>query len=175
MIVSYLSDDVPVSFLPAYSQLFQRGLSWLYHGVVFLSLSCVCYRMYILVSKLCRGRIDPEFLQLPGLQSQKLADRRRAVIFTRRQIMHLAPWTALLCLSAWHSLFTPSTWHNSEIKREAYQEPLKVFQVYKPVPGPSRDSDTKECIEEVLLMEHVFGWSYGRPFVGEFYSKEVPF
>jgi hypothetical protein len=57
-------------------------------------------------------------------------------------------------------------------------DPLECFQVAQPVLGPSGPviADTvvqpegsglegKKC--EVLLMEHVFAWSYGFPFIGK--------
>jgi len=44
---------------------------------------------------------------------------------------------------------------------------LEVFQVYHPVPvkAPSESF----CNESILLMSHVFGFSYGHPFVGEIF------
>ncbi|KAL4930607.1 proteasome stabiliser-domain-containing protein [Aspergillus undulatus] len=41
---------------------------------------------------------------------------------------------------------------------------LEVFQVYRPVPIPDPNSS---CNEEILLLDHVFTFSYGHPFVGE--------
>lgn len=43
---------------------------------------------------------------------------------------------------------------------------LDVFQVYQPVPFGANGS-SNSCSEELLLMEHVFGNSYGKPFVGK--------
>lgn len=51
---------------------------------------------------------------------------------------------------------------------------LNVFQVYPPVRvgaeflPESYEGRGKEC--SVMLMEHEFGWSYGKPFVGEFFT-----
>jgi hypothetical protein len=42
---------------------------------------------------------------------------------------------------------------------------LEVFQVYQPV--HPKHGDGILCDEEVLLVDHVFGFSYGHPFVGE--------
>ena len=39
-----------------------------------------------------------------------------------------------------------------------------VFQVYQPV--PAKKNQRTGCNEDVLLMEHVFAASYGKPFVG---------
>lgn len=48
--------------------------------------------------------------------------------------------------------------------------PMDVFQVYPPVRVgqdylPALEEGRSEC--NVVLMEHVFGWSYGQPFVGK--------
>lgn len=44
---------------------------------------------------------------------------------------------------------------------------LDVFQVNKPVFTPPAGSDFNgNCVSEVLLMDYVFGFSYGMPFVG---------
>ncbi|GAA91928.1 peptide-N4-(N-acetyl-beta-D-glucosaminyl) asparaginase amidase N [Aspergillus luchuensis IFO 4308] len=40
---------------------------------------------------------------------------------------------------------------------------LEVFEVYQPVPT---GHGSVGCNEEVLLMDHVFGYSYGEPYVG---------
>jgi Peptide N-acetyl-beta-D-glucosaminyl asparaginase amidase A len=48
--------------------------------------------------------------------------------------------------------------------------PMDVFQVYRqPPPGPP----SSDC--EVLLMYHVFAFSYGKPFVGSFQPPACPF
>lgn len=44
--------------------------------------------------------------------------------------------------------------------------PLVDFQVYEPVLTPSGSADQYGCIYTKLLMDHVFGFSYGKPFVG---------
>lgn len=51
--------------------------------------------------------------------------------------------------------------------------PMDVFQVYPPVRVgqdflPALESPRPEC--SVVLMQHVFGWSYGKPFVGKLHS-----
>ena len=43
--------------------------------------------------------------------------------------------------------------------------PLDVFQVYQPVTFAPQSENG--CDLNVLLMEHVFGASYGKPFIGE--------
>lgn len=46
---------------------------------------------------------------------------------------------------------------------------LDVFQVSKPVFTPPAGSDYNgNCVSEVLLMDHVFAFSYGMPFAGMF-------
>ncbi|KAJ5085657.1 hypothetical protein N7532_010428 [Penicillium argentinense] len=56
------------------------------------------------------------------------------------------------------------------VKEESVQAQVssglqQVFQVYQPVPSIS--SGSKGCDLELLLMDHVFGSSYGKPFVGK--------
>lgn len=46
---------------------------------------------------------------------------------------------------------------------------LEVFQVYQPVPFAAGTNEG--CDLEVLLMDHVFAFSYGQPFVGELTSE----
>ena len=45
--------------------------------------------------------------------------------------------------------------------------PLVDFQVYEPVLTPSGNAENYGCVYEQLLMDHVFGFSYGMPFVGK--------
>jgi hypothetical protein len=40
--------------------------------------------------------------------------------------------------------------------------PLECFQVAQPVPSLARDGQ-QPC--SLVLMDHVFGWSYGKPFI----------
>jgi hypothetical protein len=42
---------------------------------------------------------------------------------------------------------------------------LEVFEVYQPV--SSKNHNDTSCNEEILLLNHVFGYSYGQPFVGK--------
>ena len=52
-------------------------------------------------------------------------------------------------------------------KRQALgPSPLVDFQVYEPVLTPSGTTDQYGCIYTQLLMDHVFAYSYGMPFVG---------
>lgn len=44
--------------------------------------------------------------------------------------------------------------------------PLVDFQVYEPVLTPSGTADQYGCVYTQLLMDHVFAYSYGMPFVG---------
>lgn len=48
---------------------------------------------------------------------------------------------------------------------------LEVFQVYQPV-SLSGGADSA-CNDEILLMDHVFAYSYGEPFVGQWISWRV--
>ncbi|KAL6235155.1 hypothetical protein BDW75DRAFT_210378 [Aspergillus navahoensis] len=41
---------------------------------------------------------------------------------------------------------------------------LEVFEVYQPVPFD--DQNNSSCNGEIMLLNHVFGYSYGQPFVG---------
>ena len=57
---------------------------------------------------------------------------------------------------------------NAARKRQAAPaaSPLVNFQVSEPVLTPSGTSDQYGCIYKQLLMDHVFAFSYGKPFVG---------
>ena len=44
--------------------------------------------------------------------------------------------------------------------------PLVDFQVYAPILTPSGNANQYGCIHDQLLMDHVFAFSYGKPFVG---------
>ncbi|KAI9776462.1 MAG: hypothetical protein M1839_009573 [Geoglossum umbratile] len=65
---------------------------------------------------------------------------------------------------------------------------LEVFQVYQPVFAPSHgpsdgsretagatSSDKSGCIHTSVLMDHVFAFSYGRPFVGDYEPPSCEF
>lgn len=49
---------------------------------------------------------------------------------------------------------------------EAKDVPLVTFQVAEPVTIPSGESQENPCVHKKVLMEHVFAFSYGQPFVG---------
>ena len=52
-------------------------------------------------------------------------------------------------------------------KRQALAPSTLVdFQVYEPVLTPSGTVDQYGCVYTQLLMDHVFAYSYGMPFVG---------
>ena len=53
----------------------------------------------------------------------------------------------------------------------AAQSPLDVFEVYKPLQIPSAASN----VQNVLLLNHSFGNSYGQPFVGTYEPPPDPF
>lgn len=50
-------------------------------------------------------------------------------------------------------------------------EVLEVFQVYQPV-STTGGADSA-CNDEILLMDHVFAYSYGKPFVGQWVSSRI--
>lgn len=56
--------------------------------------------------------------------------------------------------------------------------PMDVFEVYPPVRVGQdyhpelAEAQNPEC--KVLLMQHVFGWSYGKPFVGKTLARGLP-
>jgi len=81
----------------------------------------------------------------------------------------------VLLIMAWHSFFAPDSWNDlvrsaKSVKHGVQGGTLEVFQVYKPVPEPSKGGESSDCAHEILLMDHVFGWSYGKPFVGKIAS-----
>ena len=43
---------------------------------------------------------------------------------------------------------------------------LVTFQVAKPVVFPQAEHGGSDCVRTLVLMEHVFAFSYGKPFVG---------
>ncbi|KAL4900598.1 hypothetical protein BDW74DRAFT_94574 [Aspergillus multicolor] len=50
---------------------------------------------------------------------------------------------------------------------------LEVFQVYQPVSIGGQSGSS--CSEDVLLLDHVFGYSYGQPFVGYYVPPDCNF
>ena len=76
---------------------------------------------------------------------------------------------------------TAASWIDEE-QQEAERAPLEVFQVHTPPRATARllagtaeeqaaieakgDGQKKEKECQSVLMQHTFGWSYGRPFVG---------
>lgn len=43
---------------------------------------------------------------------------------------------------------------------------LVTFQVAKPVVVPTAKEGEGDCVHTMVLMKHVFAFSYGKPFVG---------
>ena len=76
----------------------------------------------------------------------------------------LCVFAALLC----HTGLSEVHPDNVARKRQAAPaaSPLVNFQVSEPVLTPSGTSNQNGCIYEQLLMDHVFAFSYGKPFVG---------
>ncbi|KAI9373319.1 peptide N-acetyl-beta-D-glucosaminyl asparaginase amidase A-domain-containing protein [Aspergillus egyptiacus] len=50
---------------------------------------------------------------------------------------------------------------------------LEVFQVYQPV--PLKEYEYPLCNEDILLVDHVFGFSYGHPFLGYYEPPRCDF
>ena len=72
--------------------------------------------------------------------------------------------TALQCSQCLASRHTPD---DAITKRQApVPAALVDFQVYEPVLTPSGTADQYGCVYTQLLMDHVFAYSYGMPFVG---------
>lgn len=53
-----------------------------------------------------------------------------------------------------------------QVRQVAETSPLTDFQVYEPVLTPTGPNDKYGCVYTKLLMDHVFAFSYGNPFVG---------
>ncbi len=53
------------------------------------------------------------------------------------------------------------------LARQTPNTPLEVFQVHQPVFTPQASSEEGFCVTTNVLMEHSFGFSFGRPFVGK--------
>ena len=51
--------------------------------------------------------------------------------------------------------------------------PLVDFEVYEPVLTPTGDADENGCVYTELLMDYVFAFSYGKPFVGTEYLEHT--
>ena len=96
----------------------------------------------------------------------------------------------LLCLRAYYSTWTigillcSTVCHASQVQdplsappeehipvANSTAPPLEVFQVYKPPPVLTSDDNT--CSQ--LLMQHVFAYSYGMPFVASYAPPSCPF
>ena len=59
----------------------------------------------------------------------------------------------------------------SQLQAEKESGPLITFQVAKPVVVPEIGDGKRKndkCVHTMVLMEHVFAFSYGKPFVGMF-------
>lgn len=82
-------------------------------------------------------------------QSAKKSKPLRTITILMTAIL-LAVWSVVLLCSP---LVSPSS------------ALLEVFQVYHPVSVKAHNEPL--CNENILLMSHVFGFSYGHPFVGE--------
>ncbi|KAJ6175952.1 hypothetical protein N7485_002866 [Penicillium canescens] len=88
--------------------------------------------------------------------------------------------TALCGLLLWGHLPLASSLHASSqsLLQSSSQTPSstglqEVFQVYQPVSfKPSGDNS---CNVELLLMDHIFGASYGSPFVGDYEPPSCDF
>ncbi|KAL4914017.1 peptide N-acetyl-beta-D-glucosaminyl asparaginase amidase A-domain-containing protein [Aspergillus aurantiobrunneus] len=118
-----------------------------------------------------------------------LRERVEAVKFSTLQwLMGVCTGTAALILGAWRLLIP---WGTQAALRTAMllilcsvvwfccrlisssSTLLEVFQVYQPIPVQGRN-DT-HCNEKILLLDHVFGLSYGHPFVGSYEPPNCDF
>ncbi|KAL9597472.1 MAG: hypothetical protein Q9219_005105 [cf. Caloplaca sp. 3 TL-2023] len=78
----------------------------------------------------------------------------------------------LLCVLVGLLFATTSAYHDPDVelgKRQApAAQPLVTFQVSEPVLVPTGDSNQYGCVRTQLLMDYVFAFSYGKPFVGSY-------
>ncbi|KAL8833553.1 MAG: hypothetical protein Q9170_004208 [Blastenia crenularia] len=58
--------------------------------------------------------------------------------------------------------------HGLEKRQTPSASPLVDFQVSEPILVPTGTSDQYGCVHTQLLMDHVFAFSYGQPFVGTY-------
>lgn len=56
---------------------------------------------------------------------------------------------------------------DSQVRAQFGDDTLITFQVAKPVVVPEAKEGRDDCVHTEVLMEHVFGFSYGKPFVGK--------
>lgn len=72
----------------------------------------------------------------------------------------------LVILSSSPSVTSPDPDYALGKRQTPIIPPLVNFQVSEPILTPVGDSDQYGCIQTQLLMDHVFAFSYGKPFVG---------
>ncbi|KAL4985044.1 peptide N-acetyl-beta-D-glucosaminyl asparaginase amidase A-domain-containing protein [Aspergillus falconensis] len=102
-----------------------------------------------------------------------LRERVEAVKFSTLQwLMGVCTGTAALILGAWRLLMRTvlinamsfvlwaTIWFCARLISPS-SAVLEVFEVYQPV--PFNDQNNSSCNEEILLLNHVFGYSYGQP------------
>ena len=87
------------------------------------------------------------------------------------KVNRLSFQTLLLCVfAALAQHTTGSKAHPDYVVRSpqapSAASPLVDFQVYEPVLTPAGSTNQYGCVYTRLLMEHVFGFSYGKPYVG---------
>ncbi|KAL2828661.1 peptide N-acetyl-beta-D-glucosaminyl asparaginase amidase A-domain-containing protein [Aspergillus cavernicola] len=112
-----------------------------------------------------------------------LRERVEAVKFSTLQwLMGVCTGTAALILGAWRLLIALITimlfiswsliwlcWHLVSPSSAL----LEVFQVYRPV--LVQEDSNSLCDEQILLLDHVYGFSYGQPFVGYYEPPNCDF
>ncbi|PYH94433.1 hypothetical protein BO71DRAFT_419349 [Aspergillus ellipticus CBS 707.79] len=93
-----------------------------------------------------------------------LRERVEAVKFSTLQWLMATAMLLSWCSALWLGglLFTPA-WATLE----------EVFEVYQPV--PTEGSSSSGCNEEMLLMDYVFGYSYGEPYIGFYEPPQCTF
>lgn len=124
--------------------------------------------------KLAASDVVYSELGTPGFCSSKVNEphncehAKRCPWFYRRLISSLFVILALLYLThpslLLERLLQRPRFVRNSTTTASQPEVLEVFQVYPPVAVNGSGSNGGDC--KVLVMEHSFGYSYGKPFVG---------
>jgi Peptide N-acetyl-beta-D-glucosaminyl asparaginase amidase A len=88
------------------------------------------------------------------------------------QLPYWAVWISIISiLGVYYSIRLPPRMGSLDYKTPPTENSLmQVFQVYQPPPTPAVPDN---C--EILLMDHIFGFSYGKPFVGSYHPPSCLF
>jgi hypothetical protein len=147
-----------------------RQLPWLLRGALILSLACIVFNAWILASVNRQKSEDETYEKRSKFH---ILTPQSAPRSGNSHILYLIICSIVFFITLWHSLFNAASWSIFDLQLEGVVEKahgawMEVFQVYKPLPNPSKLGESNSCVQDVLLMDHVFGWSYGKPFVGMF-------